>query len=374
MVGALADWFAVTALFRHPLGLPIPHTAIIPTQEGPARRHPRRLRRRELPLRGRGARPAAGASRSPGASASWLGQAPNADRVTAELATAAARRAHRAARRRRPGRRRRGDHPPAPTPGSRPPLGKMLERVARRRRPPPARRPGLRPRPRLAGGDHDSVAADRRARRAGWTPRFVDRQLGDRVYKELLRFATEMRDRPGHPARGASTVPGRLRRRPAADTDTRAGRADQARCVGRPEVQELIAQAWASVDAHARRRPRTSAASCGCGSRAACCARRAAARGRRLRASRRLAGGGRRLRGAALPREITSLITDTVARWDAEHTSRKIEAAHRPRPAVHPDQRHGGRRAGRPADLHGLAAVFERPQPSRLQAGRVVRS
>ncbi|CAA9514137.1 MAG: Uncharacterized inner membrane protein YjiN, partial [uncultured Sphingomonas sp.] len=26
----MADWFAVTALFRHPLGLPIPHTAIIP--------------------------------------------------------------------------------------------------------------------------------------------------------------------------------------------------------------------------------------------------------------------------------------------------------------------------------------------------------
>ncbi|MBO0750266.1 MAG: DUF445 domain-containing protein [Porphyrobacter sp.] len=30
LVGGLADWFAVTALFRHPLGLPIPHTAIIP--------------------------------------------------------------------------------------------------------------------------------------------------------------------------------------------------------------------------------------------------------------------------------------------------------------------------------------------------------
>ncbi|GAC1612492.1 MAG: DUF445 domain-containing protein [Novosphingobium sp.] len=30
MVGGLADWFAVTALFRHPLGVPIPHTAIIP--------------------------------------------------------------------------------------------------------------------------------------------------------------------------------------------------------------------------------------------------------------------------------------------------------------------------------------------------------
>jgi len=33
LVGGLADWFAVTALFRRPLGLPIPHTAIIPTQK-----------------------------------------------------------------------------------------------------------------------------------------------------------------------------------------------------------------------------------------------------------------------------------------------------------------------------------------------------
>jgi uncharacterized membrane-anchored protein YjiN (DUF445 family) len=30
VVGALADWFAVTAVFRRPLGLPIPHTAIVP--------------------------------------------------------------------------------------------------------------------------------------------------------------------------------------------------------------------------------------------------------------------------------------------------------------------------------------------------------
>jgi uncharacterized membrane-anchored protein YjiN (DUF445 family) len=39
MVGACADWFAVVALFRHPLGIPIPHTAIIPSNKariGPA--------------------------------------------------------------------------------------------------------------------------------------------------------------------------------------------------------------------------------------------------------------------------------------------------------------------------------------------------
>ncbi len=33
MIGGLADWFAVTAMFRHPLGLPIPHTAIIPSRK-----------------------------------------------------------------------------------------------------------------------------------------------------------------------------------------------------------------------------------------------------------------------------------------------------------------------------------------------------
>src|SRR5882762_1585051 len=33
VVGGLADWFAVTALFRHPLGLPIPHTAIVATRK-----------------------------------------------------------------------------------------------------------------------------------------------------------------------------------------------------------------------------------------------------------------------------------------------------------------------------------------------------
>jgi uncharacterized membrane-anchored protein YjiN (DUF445 family) len=33
MVGGLADWFAVTALFRHPMGIPIPHTAIVPAKK-----------------------------------------------------------------------------------------------------------------------------------------------------------------------------------------------------------------------------------------------------------------------------------------------------------------------------------------------------
>jgi uncharacterized membrane-anchored protein YjiN (DUF445 family) len=85
-VGALADWFAVTALFRHPLGLPIPHTAII--------------RRRKDDL-GRGlesfvathflAEPVVrrkvdqiGVAHRVGG---WLREPPNADRVSTEIAT-----------------------------------------------------------------------------------------------------------------------------------------------------------------------------------------------------------------------------------------------------------------------------------------------
>jgi uncharacterized membrane-anchored protein YjiN (DUF445 family) len=33
MVGAVADWFAVTALFKHPLGIPVPHTALVPRRK-----------------------------------------------------------------------------------------------------------------------------------------------------------------------------------------------------------------------------------------------------------------------------------------------------------------------------------------------------
>ncbi len=54
MVGALADWFAVTALFKHPLGIPIPHTAIIKKKKDAARRGPRHLRPGELHVAGGG--------------------------------------------------------------------------------------------------------------------------------------------------------------------------------------------------------------------------------------------------------------------------------------------------------------------------------
>ncbi|RFU84652.1 DUF445 domain-containing protein [Streptomyces triticagri] len=329
MVGALADWFAVTALFRHPLGLPIPHTAIIPTKKDQLGVSlgefvgenflSREVVRRRLRAVGIGSRLGA-----------WLAEPEHADRVTAELSTALrgaltvlrdsdvqaivgeaiTRRADAA----------------EIAPG----LGKMLDKV-------------------VADGGHrrivdlvcvrahdwlvahsDQVMDAVEGGAPGWTPRFVDRKVGERVYKELLRFVTEMRDMPEHPARGAvdkflSDFAADLQ----TDGDTRA-RVERLKSevLGRGEVQDLIASAWSSVRAmvvaaaedersELRMRVRTALLSLG----------------------QRLATDGRLqnkvdgwIEDAAVyvvqtyRGEITSLITDTVAGWDADHTSKKIEA------------------------------------------------
>src|SRR5258707_962530 len=68
LVGGLADWFAVTALFRHPLGLPIPHTAIVATRKERIGRIPgtfvqnRFLSREVIAANLRAGRPADGAA------------------------------------------------------------------------------------------------------------------------------------------------------------------------------------------------------------------------------------------------------------------------------------------------------------------------
>ncbi|GHB41384.1 membrane protein [Streptomyces cirratus] len=329
MVGALADWFAVTALFRRPLGLPIPHTAIIPTKKdqlgvslgefvGENFLSPEVVRAR-LHALGIGGR-----------LGSWLADPAHAERVTAELA-AALRGALTVLR----------DSDVQAVVGEAitrraesaeiaPGIGKTLEKVV------------------ADGGHHravdlicvkahdwlvthgDSVMDAVQGGAPGWTPRFVDRKVGERVYKELLRFVTEMRDMPEHPARGAVD---RFLTDFAADlqSDTRTRvRVERLKSeiLARGEVQDVIASAWAAIrsmilaaaedeQSELRRRVRSSLMSLGA---------RLATDGR-LQA--KLEGW---IEGALVyvvttyRTEITSLITDTVAAWDAEHTSRKIEA------------------------------------------------
>ncbi|WP_425246614.1 DUF445 domain-containing protein [Streptomyces sp. NEAU-NA10] len=329
MVGALADWFAVTALFRHPLGLPIPHTAIIPNKKDQLgvtlgdfvgeNFLSQDVVRQRLRAVGIGSR-----------LGTWLAEPGNADRVTAELATAL-RGALTVLR----------DSDVQAVVGEAitrradaqeigPGLGKMLEGI-------------------VADGGHrravdlvvtrahdwlvlhaDSVMDAVQGGAPGWTPRFVDRKVGERVYKELLRFCAEMRDMPSHPARGAldrflSDFAADLQ----SDTDTRA-RVERLKgeVLGRGEVQDLIASAWTAVramivsaaeDERSELRLRVRAALLSLGNRMAT----------ETKVQDKVDSW---VEGAAVHvvttyrKEITSLITDTVAGWDAEHTTRKIEA------------------------------------------------
>jgi uncharacterized membrane-anchored protein YjiN (DUF445 family) len=89
MVGAVADWFAVTALFKHPLGLPIPHTALIPKRKDDLGRGLEEFVGenflQEAIIRDRIG--AAGVSRRLGV---WLAEPANAQRVVDEVAEVAA--------------------------------------------------------------------------------------------------------------------------------------------------------------------------------------------------------------------------------------------------------------------------------------------
>ncbi len=329
MVGALADWFAVTALFKRPLGLPIPHTAIIPTKKDQLGASLGSFVGENF-LSGGVVRDRIHSLGIGGRLGAWLAEPEHADRVTAELSTAL-RGALTVLR----------DSDVQAVVGEAitrranameigPGLGKMLEKV-------------------VADGGHrkvvdlvcvrahdwlvlhgDSVMDAVQGGAPGWTPRFVDKRVGERVYKELLRFLTEMRDMPGHPARGSiDTFLTDFAADLQTDSETRA-RVERLKSevLGRGEVQDVIASAWSSVRAmviaaaedeqsELRLRARASLMSLGA---------RLATDGR-LQA--KLEGW---LEDAAVyvvttyRTEITSLISDTVAGWDADQTSKKIEA------------------------------------------------
>jgi len=90
LVGGLADWFAVTALFRHPLGIPIPHTAIVATRKERIGRilgdfvQNHFLTREVIAAKLRVVRPAERAAR-------WLSRIENARRIAHQVAGGVAR-------------------------------------------------------------------------------------------------------------------------------------------------------------------------------------------------------------------------------------------------------------------------------------------
>jgi uncharacterized membrane-anchored protein YjiN (DUF445 family) len=89
MVGAIADWFAVTALFKHPLGLPVPHTALIPRRKDELGRGLEEFVGENF-LQEEIIRDRIAAATISARVATWLGHEDNARRVVDEVAELAA--------------------------------------------------------------------------------------------------------------------------------------------------------------------------------------------------------------------------------------------------------------------------------------------
>jgi uncharacterized membrane-anchored protein YjiN (DUF445 family) len=328
MVGALADWFAVTALFRHPLGLPIPHTAIIPRKKDALGENlgdfvganflAEAVVTDKVQRVGIGSR-----------LGNWLAQPRNAERATAELATAV--RAMVTVLRDEDVQpvlenalvRRLLEQPWGP------PLGRLLAQL-------------------LTDGAHhklvdlltertyqwvrDNHGAVLRVvsqRLPGWSPRFVDELVADRLYGEVLTFAWAVHTEPDHPMRKAVD---KFLLEFAEDLRTDPEMIERAEAIKlqvleHPEVRILVGSAWGTAkkmllgaaedpSSELRQRVRDGLIALG---------------GRLTDDAELRSKVDNWLQGAATyvvsnyRGEITTLITDTVQRWDAEETARKVE-------------------------------------------------
>ena len=328
MIGGLADWFAVTALFRRPLGLPIPHTALIPTRKDALGESlgdfvgGNFLAEEVVRSRVR----QAGVSARVGV---WIVEEPHAQRVAAEIAVAVQGALEVL----------RDDdvqdllertvlRPLAEAPVG-PPLGQLLGRVVEE------------------GSHHGLVdlavdetrrwlVANRRtvvsvvaAQAPSWSPRLLDDVVASRVHAELLRFVEEVARDPDHSFRRAVD---RFLGQVALDLqhDHRTmQRADELKdqLLERDDVRAATGRIWASA-----RRVLLEAVS-------------DPTSDLRRRAVRGLQGLGRRLADDDELRrkvdgwleeavvhlatnyrdELTAVISDTVRRWDVDETTRKIE-------------------------------------------------
>jgi uncharacterized membrane-anchored protein YjiN (DUF445 family) len=328
MVGAIADWFAVTALFRHPLGLPIPHTAIIPTRkdaigsslsEFVATNFLSEEVIREKLSRFSIAAKLGGFLASPAGTA----------RITAELATAVRGVSNvlkddevagvlEALARRKIAETQVG-----------PPLGRIAADVFARGEHHPLVDFII---DRMHAWIRDNYALVSRVvsqRAPSWSPKFLDGLVADRIYREVEAFALAVKTDPDHQLRKAldkflAEFALDLQHDPATIAKAEA---IKERVMDNDQVRVLAAGAWRSIketlltsvedpDSPLRRSVSEGLMSFG----------------RRLQEDAATASkvdswvaeaAGYLARNHA--RSITGIIDETIARWDGEATSRKIE-------------------------------------------------
>ncbi|MGB3302823.1 DUF445 domain-containing protein [Gordonia sp. (in: high G+C Gram-positive bacteria)] len=327
MVGALADWFAVTALFRQPLGLPIPHTALIPrkkdqigdqlggfVQENFMTREVIETRVESLDL--------------PRRLASWVADPANKQRVNDEVSRVF-----------RLGSEMLGDEDIerfiqavlkwAAEPVWAPPAGRILEQLVSEDRLEPVIQLACDRAHEWALGSQALV--DRVVDRDGpaWTPKFVNNLVGDKIYRELTEFTYKVRSDPNHELRLAM---GKFVADFAQDLqydDAMIAKFEglKEELLGRDEVTGAASTAWQAGKAVIEQMLDDPASTLRTSLSDA-----VVQLAQRIRDDEPLQAkmNGWTVRGARhiadnYSSEIISVITETVRGWDAEETSRKIE-------------------------------------------------
>ncbi|WP_375485237.1 DUF445 domain-containing protein [uncultured Mycobacterium sp.] len=328
MVGALADWFAVTALFKHPLGIPIPHTAIIKRKKdqlgeglGTFVREnflsppvvESKLRDAQIPSR----------------LGKWLSQADHAQRVAAETATVL----------RVLVELLRDDDVQhvidrmiikrIAEPQWGPPTGRVLATLLAENRQ-EALIQLLADRAfhwSLNAGEVIQRVVERDS--PSWSPRFIDHLVGDRIHRELMDFTDKVRRDPNHELRRSANrflfdFAQDLQHDPA--TIARA-EAVKEQLMARDEITNAAAAAWKTLkrlvlegvdDPSSALRSRITDTVIRIGESLRDDADlRDKVDNWIVRAAQHLV--------SQYGVEITAIITDTIERWDAEEASRRIE-------------------------------------------------
>ncbi len=328
MVGALADWFAVTALFRHPLGIPIPHTAIIPRRKDEIGRSLGEFVETNF-LEGRVVRAKLESTPIAATAGAWLRDPTHAETVGAEASTVAAgilralsddevqdlisdlAREHLL------------DPEWAPT------LGAWLSRVVEADAHRGAVDLGVDSIVTWLNANRDSFSGLVSRRLPSWVPSVAMRLVDDTVYHEAVKFAAAVQADPDHPARRAiDRYLERLADNLQHDPTTIERLEDAKSSVfDSPRVRELAAEAWNTAkaglltalgDPASGLRRRIVAALGEIGERLATDA------ALQQRVDTRVADAAVFLVDR-YRHDIASIITDTVEKWDPAETTEKIE-------------------------------------------------
>jgi uncharacterized membrane-anchored protein YjiN (DUF445 family) len=328
MVGALADWFAVTALFRHPLRIPIPHTAIIKRKKDQLGEGLGTFVRENFlspPVVETKLRDAQISSRL----GKWLSETSHAQRVATETATVlrvlvellrdedVQHVIDRMIVRR------------IAEPKWGPPVGRVLATLLAENRQ-EALIQLLADRAfqwSLNAGEVIQRVVERDS--PSWSPRFIDHLVGDRIHRELMDFTDKVRRNPDHELRRSAT---RFLFEFADDLqhdEATIARAEAVKeqLMARDEVTNAAATAWKTLkrlvlegvdDPSSALRTRITDAVVRIGESLRDDADlRDKVDNWIVRAAQHLV--------AQYGVEITAIITDTIERWDAEEASRRIE-------------------------------------------------